>query len=69
MMVVFSPNSQKLLETFFVQEKDNGSPKNADPVGIKRGLFTKKREIVCLLDPKRGQNIAITLARIKIPFR
>lgn len=30
--------------------------------------MAKKKQIVCLIDAKRGQNAGIALARIKFPF-
>lgn len=34
----------------------------------KPAASTDKRKVVSLIDPKRGQNAGIALARLKVPF-
>uniref|UniRef100_K3X766 FH2 domain-containing protein n=1 Tax=Globisporangium ultimum (strain ATCC 200006 / CBS 805.95 / DAOM BR144) TaxID=431595 RepID=K3X766_GLOUD len=67
--IQISRESREMLEKLFVKTINDGKSKLA---GGKNDLINggddKKKLITALIDMKKSQNIAITLARVKIPF-
>ncbi|TDH71979.1 hypothetical protein CCR75_000807 [Bremia lactucae] len=66
--VEISHESRVLLEKLFVKDLTEKRTKGCSTMALEPLRTTKKKAIVQLLEMKKAQNIAITLARVKLSF-
>ncbi|KAI9917007.1 hypothetical protein PsorP6_017039 [Peronosclerospora sorghi] len=67
--VQISEESRAMLEKLFVKDLSESKKRNASAKSDDAAAAAKKKKaLVQLIDMKKSQNIAITLARVKLPF-
>ncbi|KAG6959883.1 hypothetical protein JG688_00009886 [Phytophthora aleatoria] len=66
--VQISEESRAMLEKLFVKDLTESKKRNASTKAEDAGAAKKKKAMVQLIDMKKSQNIAITLARVKLSF-
>jgi hypothetical protein len=67
-LVQISDESRAMLEKLFVKDLTESKKRNASAKSDGAAAAKKKKAMVQLIDMKKSQNIAITLARVKLPF-
>ncbi|GMF20416.1 unnamed protein product [Phytophthora fragariaefolia] len=66
--VQISEESRAMLEKLFVKDLTDSKKRNASAKSDGAAASKKKKAMVQLIDMKKSQNIAITLARVKLSF-
>lgn len=67
--ISISEESKEMLEKLFVKTVDTSKKRNSPPKGAAGSNSPdKKKAMIVLIDMKKSQNIAITLARVKMSF-
>ncbi|CAI5744092.1 unnamed protein product [Peronospora destructor] len=66
--VQISEESRAMLEKLFVKDLSDSKKRNASAKSEGAAVATKKKAMVQLIDSKKSQNIAITLARVKLTY-